>query len=91
MLVQFTRQVTAFLLSLTDRRALNLAEALEALRNAIELDSTYWRAHAQLGAVYEMMERPEEAVRAHQRAVELAGADANVDAKHARIGGRRSA
>lgn len=70
----------------TLRRARRPAEALEALRNAIELDSTYWRAHGQLGAVYEMMGRFEEAVRSHRRAVEFAGADANVDARFARIG-----
>jgi serine/threonine-protein kinase len=61
-------------LAFTFLRAGRPHEAHAHVRNAIELDSTFWRAHAVLGNVYEAMNRPEEAVRAFERANELAGA-----------------
>jgi Flp pilus assembly protein TadD len=43
------------------------------MRNAIELDSTYWQAHRALGRFHAAAGRPDDARRHHQRAVELAG------------------
>ena len=60
-------------LALTLLRAGQGEAAHEQIRNALELDSTYWRAHAVLGAVYESMHRTDDALRAYQRANELAG------------------
>jgi Flp pilus assembly protein TadD len=48
-------------------------QALAYLQNAIELDSTYWTVHANMGAYYTATGQPDEAVRAHRRAVALAG------------------
>jgi serine/threonine-protein kinase len=67
-------------------------EALEHIHNAIELDSTYWRAYASLGAYYESTGEFDAAVRAHQRAVVLAGANVSADVGLARslaLAGRR--
>ena len=60
-------------LALTLLRAGRTEAAYEQIRVALELDSTYWRAHAVLGAVYESMNRTDDAVRTYQRANELAG------------------
>jgi Flp pilus assembly protein TadD len=49
------------------------ARALAYLQNAMELDSTYWTVHANMGAYYTATAQPDEAVRAHRRAVALAG------------------
>jgi TolB-like protein/lipopolysaccharide biosynthesis regulator YciM len=60
-------------LAFTLMRAGRPAEALEQIRAALELDSTYWRAHAVLGIVYEGMHRDADAIRAYERANQLAG------------------
>lgn len=60
-------------LALTLLRAGQSEAAQERVRQALELDSTYWRAHAVLGAIAESENRPEDAIRAYRRANELAG------------------
>ena len=61
-------------LAFTLLRAGKLNEAYDRVQDALELDSTYWRAHAVLGNIYEAMARPDDAVRAFERANVLAGA-----------------
>jgi tetratricopeptide (TPR) repeat protein len=48
-------------------------EALQHVSNAIEMDSTYWRARAVLGLYYELDHRSEEAIEAYERANGIAG------------------
>jgi TolB-like protein/DNA-binding SARP family transcriptional activator/Tfp pilus assembly protein PilF len=48
-------------------------EARAYVDDAIELDSMFWRGHTTLGFLFELTGQLEEAVRAHQRAVQLAG------------------
>ena len=61
-------------LAFTYLRARRPLDALAHVRNALELDSTYWRAHAVLGNVYEALNQPELALRSFERANDLAGA-----------------
>jgi predicted Zn-dependent protease len=49
------------------------AEALQHIHNVLEQDSTFGRGHSILGLIYEATDRLEEALRAHERAEELAG------------------
>jgi serine/threonine-protein kinase len=48
------------------------AEALQHIDNVLEQDSTFRRGHSVLGLIYEATDRLEEALRAHERAGELA-------------------
>ena len=61
-------------LAFTLLRAGRPNEALRHVRSALELDSTYWRAHAVLGIYYESVDRFDEALDAYERANALAGA-----------------
>jgi len=61
-------------LAFTLMRAGRVNEAYDRVQDALELDSTYWRAHAVLGSIYESMARPDDAVRAYERANVLAAA-----------------
>lgn len=79
-------------LALTLLRAGQPEAAQERIRQALELDSTYWRAHAVLGAIAESTNRPEDAIRAYRRANELAGAVAHrTTADRARVLARTGA
>ncbi len=49
-------------------------EALQHVNNALELDSTFWRARAVLGLYYEGRNRPDDAIREYERANQLAAA-----------------
>jgi tetratricopeptide (TPR) repeat protein len=51
-----------------------LEEARRHLSDALELDSTYWRAHAVLGLLHEATGDFDEAIRTYERANELARA-----------------
>jgi Tfp pilus assembly protein PilF len=64
-------------LAFTLLRAGRTSAALQQIRSALELDSTYWRAHAVLGAIYENTQRPRDAIRQYQRANQLAGSAAH--------------
>ena len=64
-------------LALTLLRAGRSNAALQQIRSALELDSTYWRAHAVLGAISENANRPDDAIREYHRANQLAGASAH--------------
>ncbi len=61
-------------LAMTLVRAGRLDEAERHLENALELDSTYWRAHAVAGLIHEQLHQDDDAVRAYERANELARA-----------------
>jgi tetratricopeptide (TPR) repeat protein len=54
-------------------RAGRPAAAVEQIRSALELDSTFWRAHAVLGNIYEATQREADAIREYERANQLAG------------------
>ncbi len=60
-------------LAFTLLRAGRTDAALQQIHGALELDSTYWRAHAVLGAIHENTNRPAEAIREYERANQLAG------------------
>ncbi|HEY0305719.1 MAG TPA: hypothetical protein VGC44_12110, partial [Longimicrobiales bacterium] len=64
-------------LAFTLLRAGRAEAALQQIRSALELDSTYWRAHAVRGAIYEHTERSGDAIRQYQRANRLAGSAAH--------------
>jgi Flp pilus assembly protein TadD len=55
-------------------------EALEHLRNAVELDSMYWEGHAGIARYYATTGQLNQAIRAYRRAAELAGATSNARA-----------
>ena len=52
-------------------------EAFSRVRTALELDSTYWRAHAMLGNVFEATKRYDDAMNEYERANQLAGPSAH--------------
>ena len=52
-------------------------EALSRVRAALELDSTYWRAHAMLGNVFEVAKHYDDAMKEYERANQLAGPSAH--------------
>lgn len=64
-------------LAFTLLRAGRTDAALAQIRGALELDSTYWRAHAVLGSIYESTNRPDDAIRSYERANQLAGSAAH--------------
>ena len=59
-------------------------EALEHIRNAIELDSTFWRGYSTLGLYHETTGRFDRAIREYERAIRLGGSSATADAGRAR-------
>jgi serine/threonine-protein kinase len=61
------------MLAFTLVRAGRPAEAYRRVKDAIELDSTYWRAHAVLGYVHEISGRLDDAIHEYDRANVLAG------------------
>ena len=60
-------------LAFTLLRAGRNDEAARQIRSTLELDSTYWRAHAVQGLVYELTQRFDEAIAAYEMANQLAG------------------
>jgi tetratricopeptide (TPR) repeat protein len=60
-------------LAFTLLRAGRPDEALHYVSDALELDSTFWRAHAVLGLFHEVNDRFDDAIREYERANELAG------------------
>jgi len=54
-------------------RAGRVSEAYDHVQDAIELDSTYWRARAVRALIYELTGRPDDAIREFERANALAG------------------
>jgi TolB-like protein/Tfp pilus assembly protein PilF len=61
-------------LAFTLIRAGRLDEARRHVQNALELDSTFWRAHAVTGLIHEQLHQHDDAIRAYERANELARA-----------------
>jgi Flp pilus assembly protein TadD len=61
------------ILATTLLRAGRVREAYDHVQDAIDLDSTYWRARAVRGLIYERTGRPNEAIREFERANALAG------------------